>query len=469
MAKRWRHRRQRQSSNFRQNVGRPGVVYVLENPGLRAGYLKIGCSTRSGHARANDLNRDAGTGTPGSFRCVFEHRTADCGGAEERVFQRVAVHRRGKRGQEFFEIELTAARSVIIEECAAADAEFEKRASRVAPGSPPLPPRSPVAPAAATGLLTGPAQEPYAAPSSLRQLPEPQKTPKLQPRWLNTILMTFGLGILATQLVAIVFGWWEGSLNQTGVSSSYFPTRSPHAGSAIPSGASQAVRSPPPNLPHGGGHVWLPPESSGKEAKADKAGTSAKAAGSRSDARDVMSAAERASAESACSTERMLEGPAAYTRCMTTQLGAWSKAPKAPDLSAMSEAERASAESACSTERMLNGPAAYNRCMTAQLRAWSMGPKTPDLSAMTEGERTSAESACSTERMIGGPAACNRCMTAQLAAWSTGPKPPDLSAMTDAERASAESACSTQRMLRGPAAYNRCMTSQHRALRLLRR
>ena len=42
--------------SFEQNFGSPGVVYVLDNPGLREGVVKIGCSRRSGHERAGELN-----------------------------------------------------------------------------------------------------------------------------------------------------------------------------------------------------------------------------------------------------------------------------------------------------------------------------------------------------------------------------------------------------------------------------
>ena len=74
------------TGSFVQNHGVPGVVYILENSGLRHGYVKIGCSSRSGAARAYDLNIDANTGTPGSYSCIFEWRTKDCGLAEQRVF-----------------------------------------------------------------------------------------------------------------------------------------------------------------------------------------------------------------------------------------------------------------------------------------------------------------------------------------------------------------------------------------------
>lgn len=99
----------------------PGVVYILTNPGLREGWFKIGCSTLSGASRAEALNRDANTGTPGLFECIFECLTHDCGTAEIQVFELLAAQRRGKRGQEFFEIPAGEARVIIERTCERVD------------------------------------------------------------------------------------------------------------------------------------------------------------------------------------------------------------------------------------------------------------------------------------------------------------------------------------------------------------
>ena len=112
--------------NYDQNHGVPGVVYVLDNPGLREGLHKIGCSRRSGSTRANDLNSDASTGTPGTFRCIFECRTNDCGLAEQRVFKLLANARKGKWGQEYFEVTLEEAKRIITKVCSEVDEEVEK-------------------------------------------------------------------------------------------------------------------------------------------------------------------------------------------------------------------------------------------------------------------------------------------------------------------------------------------------------
>lgn len=135
--------------NFRQNHGEPGVVYVLENPGLREGWWKIGCSTRSGHVRAAELNKDATTGTPGIFQCVFEQRTLDCGLAEQRVFVALATARKGKRGQEYFEVGLVRAQQVISEICKLVDDE------RQPPPTATMAIPSPSAPQPTASLTTG--------------------------------------------------------------------------------------------------------------------------------------------------------------------------------------------------------------------------------------------------------------------------------------------------------------------------
>lgn len=104
-------------SDYNQNDGKPGVVYILENEGLRSGYYKVGQSTRSGAHRANDLNKEATTGMPKLYRCIFECRSEDCGRAEKEVFRR--LNQRLTPRQEFFHIEdLDAAKAMIGEVCA---------------------------------------------------------------------------------------------------------------------------------------------------------------------------------------------------------------------------------------------------------------------------------------------------------------------------------------------------------------
>ena len=82
-----------------------------------------------------------------------------------------------------------------------------------------------------------------------------------------------------------------------------------------------------------------------------------------------MTAEEQASLESACSSAKYMEGPAAYNRCIGRQLAALASAPRGQDLSGLNSEERQSIEAACSTAKYMEGPAAYNRCIGRQLSA----------------------------------------------------------------------------------------------------
>ena len=130
-------------------AGKRGYVYILENPGLRAGFIKIGATTRSGAIRAAELNEDAGTGTPGAYTCVFEFGCLDCGAAEKRVHREFAKERRHqKRGQEFFEVDRSRAIAAILRACAEIDEELAPPREELPPA--PEPPRAdsrrPIAP-----------------------------------------------------------------------------------------------------------------------------------------------------------------------------------------------------------------------------------------------------------------------------------------------------------------------------------
>jgi hypothetical protein len=135
-----------------------------------------------------------------------------------------------------------------------------------------------------------------------------------------------------------------------------------------------------------------------------------------------------------------------------------------PDLSVLTFGERQSVEAACSHAKYSEGPAAYDRCLTQQLAAWTAGPRQPDLSRLTFGERQSIEAACSHAKYSEGPAAYDGCLIQQLAAWTAGPRQPDLSRLTFGERQSIEAACSHAKYSEGPAAYDGCLIRQLEAL-----
>jgi hypothetical protein len=98
---------------YDRNDGQEGVVYILVNEALKDGIFKIGQSTRSGRARASDLNAEGKTGMPKLYRCVYEVRTVDCGRAEKLVHAR--LHKGRMTRQEFFKVELEEAKRVIHE------------------------------------------------------------------------------------------------------------------------------------------------------------------------------------------------------------------------------------------------------------------------------------------------------------------------------------------------------------------
>ena len=133
---------------------------------------------------------------------------------------------------------------------------------------------------------------------------------------------------------------------------------------------------------------------------------------------------------------------------------------RTPDLSRLSSAERQSIESACSTDKYMNGPAAYNRCLADQLAAMSGQSQRPDLSRLSSTEKQSIESVCSTDKYMNGPAAYNKCLQAQLIARDRQGISPDLSRLSLSDRRSIEASCSTDKYVNGPAAYNRCLSNQ---------
>lgn len=96
------------------NDGRPGVVYILANEALREGIYKIGQSTRSGYARASELNAEGRTGMPSLYRCVYQVRVDDCGRAEKLVHQELY---RDHVSKEFFRVDLARAKVLIERVC----------------------------------------------------------------------------------------------------------------------------------------------------------------------------------------------------------------------------------------------------------------------------------------------------------------------------------------------------------------
>ena len=178
-----------------------------------------------------------------------------------------------------------------------------------------------------------------------------------------------------------------------------------------------------------------------------------------------LSRPEEESVEAACSSDKYLNGPAAYRGCRERQLAELRNGLRRPDLRKLASAERESIEAACSSDKYLNGPAAYNRCLTEQLTALGSSNRRPSLNALSGSERESIEAACSSDKYLNGPAAYNQCLSGQLAMLERQPRRPNLSRLSGSERESVEAACSSDKYLNGPAAYNNCLAQQLQQLR----
>jgi len=174
----------------------------------------------------------------------------------------------------------------------------------------------------------------------------------------------------------------------------------------------------------------------------------------------TLSTDERASLEAACSSDKYLNGPAAYKDCVAKQMNDLERAPRNPDLSGLTADERASTEAACSSDKYLNGPAAYNRCIAVQVSSLSPTRQTVDLSWLSKDERASLDAACSSDKFLNGPAALNSCIVRQVAALRSAPRNIDVSGLSSASRSAVEAACSSDKYLNGPAAYDRCRFQQ---------
>ena len=98
----------------KQMYGVPGMIYILENTGLRPGFYKVGLTRNSGWAKAVELNRDAQNGIPGSYECVFEHKAKNAGLALDDILKEIHFCRRGKRDQNFFEIDCARLQEIIV-------------------------------------------------------------------------------------------------------------------------------------------------------------------------------------------------------------------------------------------------------------------------------------------------------------------------------------------------------------------
>ena len=178
-----------------------------------------------------------------------------------------------------------------------------------------------------------------------------------------------------------------------------------------------------------------------------------------------LSGLEVESLEAACSSDKYLNGPAAYRTCKEQQIAQLRNGPRRPNLSGLVSAERESIEAACSTDKYLNGPAAYNLCLVNQLRTLGSDNRRPSLVSLSSSERESIEAACSSDKYLNGPAAYNQCLSNQMAMLGRQARRPNLSNLSSSQRQSIEAVCSSDKYLNGPAAYNDCLSRQLQQLK----
>ena len=414
--------------NYDRNDGLPGVVYVLHNEAMREGVYKIGQSTRSGQARAHDLNRTVGTETPKLFKCIFEMNTVDCGRAEKAVHFRLSAHRMTK--QEYFDVDIELAKTVIIEEC-----NNQILARPLQPIVPPTPCVSFESNAAAHQI------------TPTFESPTVTQTSKSYLAYLFWIAAAIGLALF----------WPE--KNKPSPAISYAPpitsapTFQPNYSLALKREIETTSPAAAPPKPAPLSAKKVPIDSQATAEPDEKLPSSQGDLASRI---KTLSREEQSSLESACFTDKHRNGPAAYNKCREKQLTALQAGTSAPNLAGLSTEEKSSLESVCFTDKHRNGPAAYNKCREKQLTALQEGTPVPNLAGLSREEKSSLESACFTDKHRNGPAAYNKCREKQLTALQAGTSAPNLAGLSTEEKSSLESVCFTDKHRNGPAAYNKC-------------
>lgn len=418
------------SPNYDQNHGVPGVVYVLDNPGLREGLHKIGCSRRSGSARANDLNSDASTGTPGTFVCIFECRTRDCGLAEQRVFRLLANVRKGKWGQEYFEVTLEEAKRIITKVCAEVDEEVEKIRIKKESEQPVHEVIEPISPVAI-------------------EVYEPQST-IISNEKSSLFKNKFLLAIIVLLASIWLFQSNKSKKSNYVVGTPSVPKVEVKKDSQIDAKLGTQDANQNRNLPS---PEKVEVSKVNPQARSNNETTSS----SRHEVTE-LTPEERRSIESVCSNAKYNQGPAAYNACLSKHMASLSSSPSRPDLSRLTSEEKRSIESVCSQAKYNQGPAAYNACLSKHLVSLGSSSPKPNLSRFSNEETRSIESVCSHAKYNQGPAAYNACLSKHAAALSNSSPRPNLSRLSSEETRSIESVCLHAKHNLGPVAYNACLT-----------
>jgi len=100
--------------------------------------------------------------------------------------------------------------------------------------------------------------------------------------------------------------------------------------------------------------------------------------------------------------------------CLRQQIDQYLKGSAIPDLTVYGSAAKRSMELVCSTDRVMNGPAAYSTCLRQQIDQYLKGSAIPDLTVYGSAAKRSMELVCSTDRVMNGPASYSMCLRQQI-------------------------------------------------------
>lgn len=381
----------------RANHGVPGTVYLLANQGLREGVYKIGSTRRSGWAKAMELNRDLHNTIPGAFACEFEMATRDCGRALEQIFQELQYCRRGRKEQDYFELEPGRAREVISRVCAAVDADTLAQHQ-----------------ARQEQLRHHDQQGDIELAGDAHVAGEEVSVGVFKKAYL---WMSAAVGMLALAALAWIFTAWTDGNHLYASNMAGKQNYSADAGAAVQNGftgsddaRATAYHAEAPQdaflLP-----VALPAAiPAGKPPGQDKLAA----------VLATLSEQERSAIGLAClkgdgKDGGKKSGANAFSRCVARQLESFDPAMRPAGMSALSQDEKSALEYACLSDKYGKGLAAYDACLSRQLAEFDPAKRPEGMSHLSPSRRRSIQSACAQDKYQNGPAAYNQCLSRQLA------------------------------------------------------
>ncbi len=394
----------------RPNHGVPGIVYLLANQGLRDGVYKIGSTRRSGWSKAMELNRDIHNTIPGSFVCEFETHTRDSGRALEQIFQELHYCHRGRKEQDYYELELDRAKEVIGRICATVDEDILTRHK------------------ARLDQIRHHDQQgdiELAADAHLAKGDAPAGVFKKAYLW-----MTAAVSMVAVVAIAwVITAWTDGNHLYAGNVAGR-QSISGDAGAAVQNGFTGS-----------------------SDARTGIVHTAAAATPSTLSAMTTMTAAAGATTAPAD-----MELPVILPAIKASAQDKYGAI-----LAKLSEQEKSAIGLACLTQKngdKKNGSAAFSNCVTRQLAVFDPSLRPAGLSALNADEKSSLEYACLGDKYGKGLAAYNSCLSRQLEDFDPAKRPEGISRLSPARQHSIQTACAQDKYQNGPAAYNQCLSRQ---------